>query len=133
MIIKEVAKKDYDNAMMLYCLCFQKEYKKINLNLQGNLIGLYKENDLIGLAQIDYLNNILEDKKIGYINSLCIHPNYRNKHLGSKLLEECINICKNHNCNYINLTSNSKRIVANNLYLSHDFQRINTQIFKKDL
>lgn len=133
MIIKEIPKEDYDSAMKLYCLCFEKEYKQITIPLLGNLIGMYINNTLIGLAQIDYINNILENKRIAYINSFCIHPNNRNKHLGDTLLKECINICKKNNCNYINLTSNKKRIIANKIYNNNNFKIIDTRLLKKDI
>lgn len=133
MIIKEIDTDDYHNAINLYCLCFNKEYKEIKLPLLGNLVGLYLEEKLIGLAQIDYINNVLESKKIAYINSLCIHPNYRNKRLGDKLLKECIKISKEKKCDYINLTSNPNRLIANKMYKSNDFIPLETKILKKDL
>ena len=133
MIITEIPKEDYDTAMKLYCLCFEKEYQKINLNLLGNLIGLYIDNKLIGLAQIDYINNILENKRIAHINSFCIHPDHRNKHLGDTLLKECIKICKQNNCDYINLTSNKNRTIANKIYQNNSFQIIDTRLLKKDI
>lgn len=133
MIIKEIPKEDYESAMQLYCLCFEKKYKQIELPLLGNLIGLYIDNNLVGIAQIDYINNLLENKRIAYINSFCIHPDYRNKHLGDTLLKECINICKKNNCNYINLTSNKNRTIANKIYKNNNFEIIDTRILKKDI
>ena len=133
MIIKEIPKEDYNIAMNLYCLCFNKEKKQIELPLLGNLIGLYINNKLVGLIQIDYINNILENKKIAIFNSICIHPDYQNKHLGDKLLKECINKCIQKQCNFINLSSNKNRNIANKMYLNNNFIILESNLFKKDL
>ena len=69
MKIKEVEKQDNKKALQIYNECFHLNKKNDNFQPDKNLIGLYQEQELIGLCQIDFINNLLEDEKIAYLNS----------------------------------------------------------------
>lgn len=133
MIIKELTNDYLEEAHKIYCDCFNKEYKNITLKSTGLLLGLFKENTLIGIAQIDYLNKYFENQKIAYINGLCIKEEYRKQGYGDYLLKECIKICKENQADMINLTSNKTRIQAHRLYERNSFEIANTILFKKEL
>lgn len=133
MIIKEVPKQDLQQAKQLYCECFHKTYQATTTRIQGTILGMYQDNKLIGLAQIDYLNNFFENKKIAYINSLCIQEKYRHLGYGNQLLQECIKISKQNKADYINITSNKNRIYAHMLYHKNNFQPVDTILLKKEL
>lgn len=133
MIIKELPKEDFELAKQLYCECFQKNYQKTTLDLMGVILGMYEQDTLIGIAQIDYINNVFENKKIGYINSFCIKPDYQHQGYGDFFLKECIHIIKNNGGNMINMTSNKNRVYAHKLYEKNDFEVVDTILFKKEL
>lgn len=133
MIIKEIPKKDIETAYQLYCESFNKKNSHPTLKPLGNIIGIYLEKELIGMAQIDYLNNTFENKRIALINSFCIKKEYRHQGYGNLLLKECINIAKKNNCQSINMTSNKNRIYAHMLYQKNNFEPIDTILLKKDL
>ena len=91
MEVKILGKENYDEAMKIYALCFEKPKRKIELPLLGDLLGFYIDEELIGIAQIDYINNLFENKKIAYINSFCIKKEYQNKGYGDLFFKKCIN------------------------------------------
>ena len=80
MKLLEIPKQQYSEALQIYNECFNKQTKNITIPLLGNLLGFYLENKLIGIVQIDYLNNLMENKKQALINSFCIKKEYQ--HLG---------------------------------------------------
>ena len=106
--------------------------KQSNINTK-NLIGLYLNNELVGLAQLDYLENNFENTKIAYINNFCIKENYRHQGLGDNLLKECLNIAKTNGATQIQLTSNKKRVYAHMLYNKNGFKTIDTILLKKEI
>lgn len=135
MIIKELNQNDLEIAKQLYLECFAKNQQPITIKLSEteSIIGIYLKNNLIGLAQLSYINNIFENKKICHINSFCIKKEYRHQGYGDKLLKECINIAKNNNSNIINMTSNKNRIYAHMLYQKNKFDKVDTILLKKDI
>lgn len=133
MNLKLLTKEDYIIAQKLYCESFNKKETNISIPLLGEIIGLYLKNELIGIAQIDYLNNLFENKKQAIINSFCIKKEYRNKGYGNYLLNGCINYLKEKDIKEITITSNKNRIYAHKLYKKNNFQIIDTIFLKKDL
>ena len=133
MIIKELPKEDFELAKQLYCECFYKEYKKTTIQLNGTILGIYINNELIGISQIDYINNVFENQIQAYINNFCIKENYRNQGYGDILLKKCLQYIKENNGNIINMTSNKDRIFAHKLYKNNNFEIVDTIVLKKDL
>lgn len=134
MIVKKLSKEFLNDANCLYCKAFfKKEIKDIKEFDPNNLFGLFIDNILVGLVQIDFIYLYFEDKLIAYINSFCIKEEYQNQGLGDFLLKWCINYCKKNNATCINMTSNSSRIYAHKLYKKNDFNIIDTTIFNKNL
>ena len=133
MEFKLISSNDYKSAMEIYCKSFGKLVKDITIPLLGDLFGLYKDNELIGITQIDYINNIFENKKEAIINSFCIKEEYRNKGYGDYFLNECINYLKSKDIDKISITSNKNRVYAHMLYKKNNFEIIDTVVLKKDL
>lgn len=133
MIIKKLPDTDLEAAKKIYCESFNKEYQETTIEPSGIILGAYLDNLLIGIVQIDFLNNLFENKKIAYINSLCIKKEYRHQGYGDQLLKTCIKISQENEANIINLTSNKKRIYAHMLYQKNDFESIDKFFFTKNL
>ena len=124
---------EYEIAKELFCKCFNKELKEITIPLLGDLLGLYADNILIGICQIDYLNNLFDNKKQAIINNFCIKNEYRNQGLGNYLLNYCINYLKDKNIDEIIIRSNKNRVYAHMLYKKNDFVEIDTSLLIKEL
>ena len=133
MIIKELPQSDLEEAKRLYCESFHKEYQETTIALLGTIMGIYLDKELIGVAQIDYINNIFENKRIGYINSFCIKKEYRHQGYGDKLLKECIKSIEKNNGDMVNMTSNKNRVYAHMLYQKNDFEVVDTLLLKKEV
>ena len=133
MKVKKIPTEEYEIAKNLYCQSFFKQKKDITIPLLGEILGLYKENELIGMAQIDYLNNLFENKKQAIINSFCIKENYRHQGYGHYFLNECLKYLKEQNIDEITVTSNKNRIYAHMLYKKNNFEIIDTNLLKKNL
>ena len=133
MEVRLLTENEFNNAQKLYCQSFNKENNSITIPLLGDLLGLFKDTELIGIAQIDYINNILENKKQAIINSFCIKNEYRHQGYGNFLLNECINYLKNKDIDKINVTSNKNRVYAHMLYKKNNFEIIDTVVLNKNL
>lgn len=133
MEVKKITKENYNLAQKLFCESFNKKANPVSLPLLGDLIGLYLNEELIGLCQIDYINNILENKRQAIINNFCIKKEQQNKGYGNYLLNNCITYLQSKNINELIVRSNKKRISAHILYKKNNFQEIDTTILIKNL
>ena len=62
-----------------------------------------------------------------------VDNNYRGRKLGKQLLNKLIEIAKEKNVSFIDLTCHEKRIVANNLYQSVGFNKGDTNVYRLKL
>lgn len=69
-------------------------------NPYKNMFVVYRESEFIGYAYI-YLDSIIEAKRVE--SGIVIHPNYRRKGIGTKLLKILLNRCNELNIGIIDL------------------------------
>jgi len=86
------------------------------------------EGGVIGFAS---LTTYLVPTKgiVGRIEDVIINKPYQGRGLGRKMMEDLIEIAKKEKLGYLNLTTNSSRVVARNLYESVGFQIAQTDLF----
>ena len=89
------------------------------------------DNKIVGMATIDILNDIFKNIKYGYVNNVCIDPDYQEQGLSKKLMNKILEYGISNNLEYIMLTSNKKRIAAHGLYKSMGYEIVDTCVFKK--
>lgn len=130
-IIKKLDDNDLDKARELYCEAFSKEMRVMSIPLVGVIIGVYLDDMLIGIAQIDYINHVFENERWGYINSFCIKEEYRHMGYGTRLLDYCTCYIKENGGNRILLTSNKNRVYAHMLYKKFGFMEVDTVLLNK--
>lgn len=133
LMVREITEQDWEVAKKLYCDSFHKNYVATTLPLLGTVLGLYLEEELIGLVQIDWIHDVFDNRKIAYINNFCIQENVRHQGYGDKLLKECISFLENMGVDSIQLTSNKNRVYAHQLYQKNHFEVVDTVFLKKDL
>lgn len=133
MKLQPLKRKDRKKAFQIYENSFNAKKKKHTLKNNAILLGYYRNKTLIGIVQINIINNIFENEKIAYINSFCIDPKEQNKGYGNLFLKDVISYCQKKKINKINLTSNQNRVFAHKLYQKNDFEVIDTIFLKKDL
>lgn len=131
MIIREYNINDNKQVIDLYNKCFSYNCNKINLNPTGTILILLENNKIIGMGTLDVINDIFKGIKYGYLNNICIDPEYQGKGLGNYLLKELEKLAIKKECKYLMLTSNKNRIIAHKLYLKNGYEIIDTCVFKK--
>jgi ribosomal-protein-alanine N-acetyltransferase len=99
--IRQAKVEDLDKIYELETLCFKDPYPK---NLLYILFSLYPELFLVtetGNKIVGYVSGLVRRDGYGHIVSICIHPDYRRKGLGTammytieKILKETFGVCR---------------------------------------
>ena len=90
-------------------------------------------NKVIGYLTINRLYDSVRDINYALLNYVCVDKNYRKKGIASNMLLRVFDICRDMNVSYIELTSNSSRVDAQDLYVSNGFVIRDTNVFRKEL
>ena len=80
--------------------------------------GIKKNNQIINVCVLNIVFKVAE------INYFSVHPIYRRKGFGSKLINKIISYCKSQNIEKIILEVSSKNNLANNFYSKFGFKTI---------
>lgn len=67
---------------------------------------------------------------IADIESVVVSPKYRGRGYGKELMSAMIDMAKNLNIHHIQLTSNPKRVAANQMYQNIGFEKYDTNCYK---
>ena len=70
---------------------------------------------------------------IADIESVVVSSKYRGRGYGKGLMTAMIDAAKNLNVHHIQLTSNPKRVAANQMYQNMDFEKYETNCYKKEI
>lgn len=131
MEIREYKKEDSKELLNLFNKCFNYDYKVIDMEPTSMIYVVVIDNKIVGMATIDILNDIFKNIKYGYVNDVCIDPDYQGQGLSKKLMNKILEYGISNNLEYIMLTSNKKRIAAHGLYKSMGYEIVDTCVFKK--
>lgn len=135
--------KDVLNGMLEKLIKYEKELYGINVKdnfkitsffdiklIETNSIVLVAcyNNTIIGYiyAYIDYTNKLVQDYE-AFINTLYIEPDFRNKKVGTSLIEKLCEILKTKNIKYISVDNIYGNIEARSLY-----EKMGFKIFKEN-
>lgn len=135
--------KDVLNGMLEKLIKYEKELYGINVKdnfkitsffdiklIETNSIVLVAcyNNTIIGYiyAYIDYTNKLVQDYE-AFINTLYIEPDFRNKKVGTSLIEKLCEILKTKNIKYISVDNIASNIEARSLY-----EKMGFKIFKEN-
>lgn len=137
MIIEFLKEEKCNEMFNLIKDCFNLEVndnniKEIIKSENCKAIIMKNKDELIGTAIIDTLNDYIKNQKYYYINYVCIKKEYRECGYSKKIMEYIEELARQENISYIILTSSSQREIANKLYLSLDYKKIDTNLFKKE-
>jgi len=126
-------KKFDDNIVRTYKID-EKEEKRIKKSIKsrkGIFLVAEIDNKIVGLIDGYIMESIYYNEKISYLAHLCVDEKYRNKEIGSKLIEEFSEISKKKGAKYITLSAFEKNIPATNLYNKHGFESYSVYYMKK--
>jgi len=91
------------------------------------------DQEVVGYLTINKLYDSVRDINYAFINYVCVLKKYRNKGIASNMLLKVFDICRDMNISYIELTSNSSRVDAQELYINSGFVIRETNVFRKEL
>lgn len=90
--------------------------------------------EIVAHAKVSVIPTIYEDMNtFAILNHVCVKPDLRREHIGTKLLDECFKISKQHNCKCVELWSKNFRVPAHSLYHSYGFEVMDAKFFTKDI
>ncbi len=102
---------------------WMKFVEKILDSKKGNLIVSIMGNNLVGYAFYAWSTSSLETKlKKGIIYDLYVKPQFRNRGIGSALLESALRDLNEHGCEIVQLTVISENTKAIKLYEKFGFE-----------
>lgn len=134
---------DLEDIIKLCNTCFNEntnlEYaKKVYLENESDpnqvyLIGLV-EGEIVAHTKINVIPTIYEDMNTyAILNHVCVKPEYRRAHIGTKMLDECFKIAKERGCKCVELWSKNFREAAHGLYHSYGFEVMDAKFFSKNI
>ncbi len=91
--------------------------KKIYLDNKDDVNQIYVigilNDKIIAHSKINIIPTIYEDMNTyAILNHVCVKPELRREHIGTKLLDYCFKIAKDHNCKCVELWSKNFREAA---------------------
>lgn len=134
---------DLEDIITLTNLCFDEdtslEYaKKIwhentsdphQIYLNGYLNG-----ELVAHAKITIVPTIYEDMNtFAILNHVCVRPDLRRHHLGTKLLDAIFALCQERDVKTVELWSKNFREAAHAMYKKYGFEVMDAKFFTKDI
>lgn len=140
---KTATYEDVENIIKLCNECFNEntniEYAKriFKENEQDQnqiyVIGI-KNDKIIAHAKINIIPTIYEDMNTyAILNHVCVKPELRRGHIGTKLLDECFKIAQEKKCVCVELWSKNFRTAAHALYHKYGFEVVDAKFFAKDI
>ncbi len=95
------------------------------------LIGVM-DNQVVAHAKINIIPTIYEDMNTyAILNHVCVKPELRREHIGTKMLDECFRIAKENDCKSVELWSKNFRTAAHGLYHKYGFEVVDAKFFEK--
>ncbi len=91
------------------------------------------ENRVVGYMLLNRLTDGVKGINYFYVNYVCTHPDFRHQHIATKMFQKVFLLCKEKNISYLELTSNSQRKIAHDLYRKLGFELRETNVFRKEI
>lgn len=127
--IREYSDSDLESLNILLNEVYGIE-KKENTTINTELVAEYN-NEIVGYLTINKQYDSVKNIKYCYINYVCVKEEYRRYHIATELLKKVEEICKKENISYIELTSNSTRLAALELYKNNGYKKRDTNVYRK--
>lgn len=140
---RPAAKSDIGDIIALTNECFDEttplEYAErvwSQTENDSNTIYLngYLGDQLVAHVRITIIPTIYEEMNtFAILNHVCVKPDLRRHHLGTKLLDETFRVCKERGVKTIELWSKNFRQAAHGLYHKYGFEVMDAKFFSKDI
>lgn len=89
--------------------------------------------EVVGYTLLTKVYDPIKKRNNFYVDYVCVSSNYRRMGIGKMLLNEAYRIAKSNNALYLQLTCSRFRMAAHALYLSCNFAKRESDIFRKEI
>lgn len=94
----------------------------------------YLGEQLVAHMRIAIIPTIYEDMgTFAILNHVCVKPDQRRHHLGTKLLDAAFAICQARGCKAVELWSKNFREPAHAMYKKYGFEVVDAKFFSKEI
>ena len=93
-----------------------------------HIFVIREEGQIIGTATLCVMHTL--EFKLAHVESVVVLPKYRGRSFGLELMKCIIDEAKRMDVKFLQLTSNPKRVSANNLYKMMGFTQYETNCYK---
>ena len=112
----------------------EKIWKKYEHDPNQIYLNGYLNGQLVAHTQITIIPTIYEDMNTyAILNHVCVKPDVRRHHLGTKLLDATFRICAKCGVKTVELWSKNFREAAHALYKHYGFEVVDAKFFSKDI
>ena len=92
------------------------------------------DGKIVAHAKVQVIPTIYEEMNTyAILNHVCVKPDMRRVHIGTKLLDACFKVAKQHKCKKVELWSKNFRVAAHALYHKYGFEVIDAKFFEKEV
>ena len=96
------------------------------------MVALYG-GEVVGYTLLTKVYDPIKKRNNFYVDYVCVSTNFRRMGIGKMLLNEAYRIAKENNALYLQLTCSRFRMAAHALYLSCNFVKRESDIFRKEI
>ncbi len=94
----------------------------------------WKDGKIVAHTKITIIPTIYEDMNTyAILNHVCVDPDVRRQHLGTRLLDEVFRICRERDVKAVEFWSKNFREAAHALYKKYGFEVVDAKFFAKDV
>lgn len=112
----------------------EKIWKKFEHDPNQIYLNGYLDGELVAHTKITIIPTIYEDMNTyAILNHVCVKPDVRRHHLGTRLLDETFRICAKCHVKTVELWSKNFREAAHALYKKYGFEVVDAKFFSKDV
>ncbi len=112
----------------------QKVWAENEHDLNQIYINGYLDGQLVAHAKVSIIPTIYEDMNtFAILNHVCVKPDYRRHHLGTKLLDAIFALCKERGVKTVELWSKNFREAAHAMYKKYGFEVVDAKFFAKEI
>ena len=114
----------------------QENFSLVKENFRSDLfyelVALYG-GEVVGYTLLTKVYDPIKKRNNFYVDYVCVSTNFRRMGIGKMLLNEAYRIAKENNALYLQLTCSRFRMAAHALYLSCNFVKRESDIFRKEI
>ena len=142
-VFRPATRADLEDIIALTNECFEentpleyaeKVWSQTENDVNTVYLNGYLGEKLVAHVRIAIIPTIYEEMNtFAILNHVCVKPDVRRQHLGTKLLDETFKICRERGVKTIELWSKNFRVAAHALYRKYGFEVMDAKFFSKDL